>query len=180
MNNGTKRASKAEYLHQRIELFSEAGTPESGQVTDRTPGWRSLVYRLTSASRLFGQTKEAVNRCRCPRDESLRIWSRFTPQGMSRFKTKQLLTKRPIGLVRWHSVPGSCQSDPTRHPPTGPQSRFLWSPTRSTQQELMRGYFAHRLLLVPLGSDMPHDARFHLAMVGAIRPLPNIAASTTR
>ena len=48
MNNGTKRASKAEYLHQRIELFSEAGTPESGQVTDRTPGWRSLVYRLTS------------------------------------------------------------------------------------------------------------------------------------
>ena len=49
MNNATERASNVELLlRQRLELFSEAGTPGSGHGTARTPGWRSLVYRLTS------------------------------------------------------------------------------------------------------------------------------------
>jgi hypothetical protein len=49
MNNETKRASNVELLlRQRLELLSEAGTPESGQVTIRTSCRRSLVSRLTS------------------------------------------------------------------------------------------------------------------------------------
>jgi hypothetical protein len=49
MKNETERASNVELLlRQRLDLLSEDGTPESGQVAIRPPSRRSLVSRLSS------------------------------------------------------------------------------------------------------------------------------------
>ena len=59
MNNTTKRETNVGLLlKQRLELFSEAGGPESGQATARTPGWRSIVGQLTSRLRTLRAGKE--------------------------------------------------------------------------------------------------------------------------